>query len=401
MLENIRNRWGLSFGAMLWWALRIWIFPYRLAADSASGSYFQNGLDSDQSRRVGFCSVSLLVRRLRRQDHPQADRHGFCGEGIKLDRYVLRSILITIFCLFSLAGCFSHTGESPSGFLTQPITEPSQYKISNVGTPSSSEGRVMFWAGGCASCHAAPKSKGDAKLLLGGGLELKTPFGIFRAPNISPDKTNGIGEWSKEDFANAMLKGVSPDGEHYFPAFPYTSYARMTNEDVMNLWSYLQTLPPVATKVADHDVTFPFNIRGAVDLWKKLYFKPGKALQLADESPEIIRGQYLVEGPGHCGECHTPRNLLGGFDYTRWLAGGRALGEHESIPNITPHMTGLGSWTKEEIADSLEPVLTHTEFDSFGSSMEEVRENMAELSVNDRMAIAAYLKAVPAVPTPD
>lgn len=260
----------------------------------------------------------------------------------------------------------------------------------------TANGEVMFWAGGCASCHAAPKSKGDARFVLGGGLELKTPFGIFRAPNISPDGDNGIGNWSNSDFATAMLKGVNPAGAHYFPAFPYTSYARMNNQDVMDLWAFLKTLPKTTNKVADHDVPFPFNIRRAVGLWKWLYFKPGKVLEIADATPQIARGQYLVEGPGHCGECHTQRNFLGGMDYSRWLAGGKAPEGDEFIANITPHKTGIGDWSVEDIAYSLESGFTPS-FDTFGSSMVEVQENMAELPAKDREAIAAYLKAVPAV----
>ncbi len=257
-------------------------------------------------------------------------------------------------------------------------------------------GRVMFWAGGCASCHAAPKSKGDARFALAGGLELKTPFGIFRVPNISQDREGGIGGWSGHDFAQAMLRGVNPKGEHYFPAFPYTSYARMNEQDVMDLWAFLKTLPPVASKVAGHEIPFPFNIRRAVGLWKWLYFRPAKILHIADPSPKVLRGQYLVEGPGHCSECHTPRNLIGGFDYSRWLAGGKAPEGKEFIPNITPHKTGIGSWSEQEIADALETGFTPS-YDSFGSSMVDVQENMAELPKKDREAIAAYLKAVPAI----
>jgi mono/diheme cytochrome c family protein len=257
-------------------------------------------------------------------------------------------------------------------------------------------GKVMFWAGGCASCHAAPKSKGDARFVLGGGLELKTSFGVFRVPNISPAPQYGIGNWSNFDFAKAMLKGVSPAGSHYFPAFPYTSYSRMNIQDVMDLWAFLKTLPKTANQVADHGVPFPFNIRRAVGLWKWLYFKPGKVVEIADATPQVLRGQYLVEGPGHCSECHTQRNLLGGMDMSRWLAGGKALEGDEFIANITPHKTGIGDWSVEDIAYSLESGFTPS-FDTFGSSMVEVQENMAELPAKDREAIAAYLKAIPAV----
>jgi mono/diheme cytochrome c family protein len=260
----------------------------------------------------------------------------------------------------------------------------------------AANGKRIFWVGGCASCHAAPKAKNDARFVLGGGLELKTPFGIFRVPNISPDRKNGIGNWSNRDFAHAMLSGISPENAHYFPAFPYTSYARMTLPDVMDLWAFLKTLPPVSNKVADHDVPFPFNIRRAVGLWKWLYFRPEKVLALNNPTPQVVRGQYLVEGPGHCGECHTPRNMLGGFDYARWLAGGKAPEGKEFIPNITPHKTGIGTWSAEDIVYSLESGFK-PDYDSFGSSMVDVQENMAELPAKDRMAIAAYLKAVPSV----
>ncbi len=259
-------------------------------------------------------------------------------------------------------------------------------------------GEIMFWTGGCASCHAAPKSKGEAKLQLVGGLGLKTPFGTFRAPNISPDETNGIGGWSKGDFANAMLKGVSPNGSHYFPAFPYTSYARMTDKDVMDLWAFIKTLPKSSNKVAEHDVPFPFNIRRVQGLWKILFFKPEPVMTIANASPEVLRGQYLVDGPGHCSECHTPRNLIGGYDYSRWLAGGPAPEGDEFIPNITPHKTGIGEWEESDIAYALESGFTPS-FDSFGSSMVDVQENMAKIPAKDRAAIAAYLKAIPAIET--
>ena len=280
-------------------------------------------------------------------------------------------------------------------FLSAPEVLDSK-RLANLPDGDIGNGRVMFWAGGCASCHAAPKSKGEAKLHLVGGLELKTPFGTFRAPNISPDKKNGIGNWSNSDFVNAMLMGVTPNGSHYFPAFPYTSYARMNDKDVMDLWAFLKTLPKMPNQVANHDLPFPFNIRRAVGLWKWLYFKQDNVIKLVNASPQLVRGQYLVEGPGHCSECHTPRNLIGGHDYSRWLAGGPAPEGDEFIPNITPHKTGIGDWAESDIAYSLESGFTPS-FDTFGSSMVDVQENIAELSPDDRNAIAAYLKAVPAL----
>ncbi len=249
----------------------------------------------------------------------------------------------------------------------------------------------MFWAGGCASCHAAPGSSGEAKLLLGGGLQLITEFGTFRPPNISPHMTFGIGNWTAKEFANAMRKGISPSGSHYYPSFPFTSYARMRGRDVADLWRYLKTLPPVARKNIANNISFAVRSRRSAALWKRLYFKPGKVTSFANASAEILRGQYLVEGPGHCGECHTPRNSFGGFDNSRWLAGGKT--PEGEAPNITPHSAGISGWSVEDILKSLEPTANHT-----GTSpMEDVRQNMAKLSGDDRMAIAAYLLAVPAV----
>jgi len=269
----------------------------------------------------------------------------------------------------------------------------------------ATRGETIFWAGGCTSCHAAPGAKDDAKLVLAGGLELSTPFGTFRAPNISPDPENGLGNWSLEDFANSMKRGVTPDGQHHYPAFPFTSYARMTDGDVSDLFAFLKTLPPSNNAVPDHDLGFPFNIRRGLGLWKLLYLDPTPVVALDNPDEKLTRGQYLVEALGHCGECHTPRNPIGGPDKSHWLAGGvgpetTSSGKPEKIPNITPHETGLGGWSEKDISYSLETGFT-PEFDSFGSSMVAVQENMAKLSAEDREAIAAYLKAVPAVASGD
>lgn len=256
-------------------------------------------------------------------------------------------------------------------------------------------GEQVFWAGGCTSCHTAPKAKGDAKRILAGGVELKTPFGTFRAPNISPDDVAGLGLWSLADFANAMRLGVSPKGEHYYPAFPYTSYARMNDKDVSDLWAFMKTLPKSDNQVADHDVGFPFNIRRGLGLWKWLYLNPEPVLPMQTD-PGLARGQYLVESITHCGECHTPRNAIGGPNNDRWLAGGVSPEGKERIPNITPHKDGVGGWSVDDIVNSLETGFT-PEFDSFGSSMADVQENMAKLPISDLQAIAAYLKSVPPV----
>lgn len=272
----------------------------------------------------------------------------------------------------------------------------SDQQLAGLPVGDAKAGERMFWAGGCASCHAAPGAKGDAKLVLTGGVELKTPFGTFVAPNISPDANAGIGAWTVADFVNAMKRGISPEGEHYYPAFPYTSYARMTDKDVVDLFAYLKSLKPDDTESADNKLAFPFNIRRGLGLWKRLYLSDQPVMKLADATNEIKLGQYLVEGAAHCGACHTPRNPIGGLQNSRWLSGAISAEGEGKIPNITPHADGIASWSAAEIADSLETGFTPS-FDSFGSTMADVQENMSKLPKVDRDAIAAYLKAIPPV----
>jgi len=285
-------------------------------------------------------------------------------------------------------------GAALGWFLTAP--EPLAAAQLPVHEPDVANGERIFYAGGCASCHAAPDAQGDDKLKLGGGRELNTDFGIFRVPNISPDPETGIGGWSTLDFVNAVVRGVTPGGAHYYPAFPYPSYIRMKVEDVIDLKAFLDTLPPVSNQVADHDLGFPFSIRRGVGVWKFLYFSPDPVLVLADPSESVQRGQYLVEGPGHCGECHTPRDLMGGLKRAQWLAGAPNPEGKGNIPNITPHPDGL-TWSEKEIVDTFETGFT-PEFDTLGGNMSLVQWSLSHLPEDDLQAIAAYLKAVPPLP---
>jgi mono/diheme cytochrome c family protein len=260
-------------------------------------------------------------------------------------------------------------------------------------------GAAVFHAGGCASCHRpADYDAGDADSIppLGGGQRFVTEFGTFVAPNISPDTTTGIGSWSEADFANALLKGVSPEGKHYYPAFPYSSYGRMSVQDVTDLKAFMDTLPAVSRANEPHELSFPFSLRRGLGLWKRLYLRTDPVIALDDADARLLRGRYLVEGPGHCGECHSPRNALGGTDYNRWLGGAANPDGDGSIPNISPHSAGLAEWSESDIAEYLSSGFT-PEYDVVGSSMADVVENTARLSAADRSAIAAYLKAIPAV----
>ncbi|MBZ9982730.1 MULTISPECIES: cytochrome c [unclassified Mesorhizobium] len=270
--------------------------------------------------------------------------------------------------------------------------------MAKLAPGDAARGKRIFDAGGCTSCHAKPGSKGDERLELVGGLELKTPFGTFVPPNISQDPKDGIGAWSAEDLANAMLKGVSPSGEHFYPAFPYTSYARMKPADIADLYAFLKTLPAVAGRAPANSLSFPFNIRRGIGLWKRLYLSEQPVVSLPEGAPgPVIAGRYLVEGPGHCGECHTPRDLAGGTKKSEWLAGATAAGGSGIVPNVTSGEGGIGDWSQADIANYLETGFT-PDFDSVGGAMVDVQRNMAELAPEDRAAIAAYLKAVPPHP---
>ena len=260
--------------------------------------------------------------------------------------------------------------------------------------PDLANGERMAHAGGCASCHAPPDAADWRDL--GGGLALTTPVGVFHVPNISPHPQFGIGAWSAHDFVWAMQHGVSPDGRHYYPAFPYTSYARMELPDLLDLWAYLQSLPAVDRAVPAHELRFPWTLRRFIGLWKRLYLDPGSVMDLPAADAEVLRGRYLVEGPGHCGECHTPRDRLMGLEKDLWLAGAPDLEDEGKVPNLTPHRDGLAGWSRADIEYYLESGVD-PEFDVVGGAMVEVQENLARLPADDRAAIAAYLMAVPAV----
>ncbi len=261
--------------------------------------------------------------------------------------------------------------------------------------PDIENGALIFAAAGCASCHATEGQ--DDRTLLGGGHRLDTPFGVFVGPNISTDPDVGIGGWSMLDFANAMVRGVSPEGRHYYPAFPYTSYARMRLEDVMDLKAYLDTLPAVATPSEPHELAFPYSVRRGLGLWKWRYLpEPGPAL-VADDSEMLARGRYLVEGPAHCGECHSPRDRFGGLVDGLAFAGAPAAAGRGWVPNLTPHPDGLEDWTEDDIAFALETGFT-PDFDVLGSTMADVVRNTEQLPASDRAAMAAYLKSLPPLP---
>ena len=278
------------------------------------------------------------------------------------------------------------------------ITMPATVSASALGphTPNLENGKTMFYAGGCASCHATPNQ--EDKTRLGGGLGLKSDFGTFFAPNISPDRNDGIGGWSEADFVTAMWKGTSPDGSHYYPVFPYTSYKRMRMEDVRDLFAYLKTLPPVQGKVRDHDLPTHFKIRRMLGGWKFLFLDGRQFAPDPSKSAQWNRGAYLVNGAGHCAECHSPRNLLGGIvDSQRFAGGPDPEGGDGWVPNIT--QAGIGDYSERDIERILETG-DMPDGDSVGGSMTAVVGSTSKLTAEDRAAIAVYVKSLPPVEGP-
>lgn len=259
-------------------------------------------------------------------------------------------------------------------------------------------GAYVARLGGCHSCHTDPKQQDTP---LAGGLELISPFGTFRVPNITPDPETGIGRWSADDFVRAMTKGVAPDGRHYYPAFPYTSYTRMTEQDLLDLKAYLDTIKPVRAVVPPHDLRFPYNLRFALGIWKWLFFRPNAFQPDPQQSASWNRGAYLVTGPGHCGECHTVRNFLGATIEKHALAGAKNGPDGSRVPNITPgRKEGIGLWSVDDMAQFLKTGDVPYGED-VGSPMQEViTNNTSHWTEGDRKATAEYLLSLPERKTP-
>ena len=275
-------------------------------------------------------------------------------------------------------------------------TPPAQLAVTaRPYTPDPANGETTFNVGGCSSCHAMPEPARPHRL--GGGLALASPFGTFYAPNISPDPNDGIGKWSETDFVRAVTKGISPEGTHYFPAFPYTSYAHAKSDDVRDLFAYLKTLPAVARQRARPrsavSVQHPPQCRHleiAVLRRSSLHSRSARP-------PSWNRGAYLVNSFGHCAECHSPRNLLGGIIARQRFAGGPDPEGKGWVPNIT--RKGTSDWSEKDIAYFLETGQT-PDGDSAGGSMVPVIKNISQLSATDRDAIAEYIKSLPPVEGP-
>jgi len=257
-------------------------------------------------------------------------------------------------------------------------------------------GAYVFRAAGCLGCHTDPADQ-KKKILLSGGRALKTPFGIYYSPNITPDPDTGIGRWTFANFERALRDGKTPSGENYFPVFPFPAYTKMTGADMRDLWAYLRSVPAVKRVNKPHDTKFIFGIRFMVLPWRILYFAPGVMQPDPKKSPEWNRGAYLVDALSHCGECHTPRNFLGGFKSGLYLAGTTEGPGGDPVPNITPDpKTGVGEWSEDDY-ESLFGLGMLPDGDFIGGEMTEVYENTSKMTDADRRAITVYLKSLPPI----
>lgn len=295
-------------------------------------------------------------------------------------------LVAAVLALAALAG-------SALWWITRPADlTPATRAALRAHAPDPDNGARVFWAGGCAGCHAAPgltmADPVDRRLVLSGGRALVSDFGTFRAPNVSMDPVYGIGGWTLEQFARAMLHGVGPGGQHYYPAFPYTSYRQVLPQDIADLWAFWQGLPADATPSVAPDLPWPLRLRRAIGLWKALTPAPaqpiaGHTAGHADDAR--ARGRYLVEALAHCGECHTPRDRIGRLEHGNWLQGAPNPSGPGRIPAIP-----ASDWTQADLAFYLETGFAPS-FDVVGGAMADVVVQMAQLPQSDREAIAAYL----------
>jgi mono/diheme cytochrome c family protein len=260
-------------------------------------------------------------------------------------------------------------------------------------------GEYLVTAGNCASCHTTQDGA-----FMSGGLPFRTPFGTIYSTNITPDPLTGIGNWSEVDFLNSLRHGVRPDGDHLYPAFPYTAYTKASDDDILAMFAYLKSIKPVRITPPQNDLVFPFNYRPLMAFWKLLYFQPGVYEVREDQSEQWNRGAYLVEALAHCSACHSPRNSLGAERAAAHMGGGEFLDlvarEHYrpwSAPNLTATERGLALWSEQDLADYLKTARNDM-LESFGPMNEVIINSTRYLEAQDIRAMVTYLKNLPAVP---
>lgn len=283
---------------------------------------------------------------------------------------------------------------APAAFAAAFVFCAASAALADDSKDAAARGAYVFAAAGCFGCHTDEKNHGAP---LSGGRALVTPFGTFYTPNITPDVKTGIGGWSEADFVKAVREGTGPGGKPLFPAFPFTSYARMTDGDLKDMFAYLKAQPTVEKANRPHDVGPPFGWRFLLPGWRFMFHIVDKPVaDAAGKSAEWNRGRYIVDALGHCGECHTERNALGGMDFTRYLAGNPKGPEGDAVPALTRRAKRFGAWSVADVETFLETGMD-PDGDFAGSAMAEViRNSTSKLTKEDRRAVAVYLKDLPA-----
>ncbi len=310
----------------------------------------------------------------------------------------LAPLVIVLVAAMAIGWWMLRAGD-PTGFAKGKRVDLADFKAANpTGIPASlagadlvTRGEYLTRAADCAACHTAPGGKPFA-----GGLPFKLPMiGTIYSTNITPDRETGIGAWSDEEFLRALHQGIGKGGKHLYPAFPYTSYALMTDDDVLAIKAYLGTLKPVSYAPPPNDVSFPFNQRYLMMFWNALFEPSHRFRPNADQPADWNRGAYLVEALGHCGDCHTPRNLLFGLNNKRKFAG--AIIQGWKAYNITPdHEWGIGSWSADQLKGYFSMGHADGRSSAAGPMAEVIDNSLQYLTHPDIDAIVTYLKTVPA-----
>ncbi len=271
-------------------------------------------------------------------------------------------------------------------------------QAASAATPvagNAQRGAYVFAAADCASCHTNTKARGP---MLAGGAPIVTDFGTFFAPNITPDKTNGIGSWSAADFHRAIREGKGLHGEYLYPVFPFPSFSRMSDQDIADLWAYLKTVPPSAQPSKPQQAKAPYGIRALLLGWRLLFFHEGPLKPVAGQTAEWNRGRYLSEAVVHCQECHSPRNALGAIDEKSAFAGNPDGPDGQKAPNITSDPKAIGKLTVSDLEDMLKSGI-RPDGDYLEGGMAQVVEGTGKLTEADRHAIIVYIRSIPPRPS--
>ncbi|MBI3343532.1 MAG: c-type cytochrome [Gammaproteobacteria bacterium] len=314
---------------------------------------------------------------------------------MKFSRFFTGSLLVIGLLVAALVFLMDTDGvQDKKGKLLKDLTiTQAQTEVRAADAESIGRGKYLVKAADCYGCHGDPKNGGA----LSGGLGLDTPFGTFRTPNITPDKQYGIGAWSQAEFKAALRNGVGRKGEYLFPVFPYTSFTKLTDRDMEDIYAYLMSLPAVPAPDKPHKVKPPFGWRALLFFWRELFFTVGPIRTEPARGEDWNRGNYLVNAVTHCEECHTPRNFLGALKPNRSFSGNIGGPERQNATNITSDVkTGIGSWSIEDIQVLLKTGMT-PESDLVGSAMKAVVRGTSKLTDADRHAMAVYLKSIPPI----